>query len=190
MRYEVPIGRVDGRRRGRDVEAVIAVAGLVVAIAVGAAVSGARPAAVRSDGDSGARPTGVEDRAPATAFADGLHLSRPAALERPGLPADLDCRDLAPAACRRVATAALAALPADLPPVRSATAWRSLVCGDATDCPSRQLARAFPLGSVIVAFVDGSPPAAINVVEHRFGPNIRLGTRAWLLDWAPIAPGD
>lgn len=188
MRYEVPVDKV-GRRRGRDVEAVIAVAGLVVAIAAGAAVVGARPAAVPSDGDSAARPTVITHPAAATAFA-GPGLPRPAALEPRGLPTDLDCRDLEPAACRRVARAALAALPADLPPVRSATAWHSLVCSDATDCPSLQLARAFPLGSVIVAFVDGSPPAAINVVEHRFGPNIRLGTRAWLLDWAPIAQGD
>ncbi|MEX2011658.1 MAG: hypothetical protein WEF51_05435 [Chloroflexota bacterium] len=42
------------------------------------------------------------------------------------------------------------------PPITSATVWRSLICGNDSDCPRGLLDRARPAGSVVFTFVDGS----------------------------------
>lgn len=41
-------------------------------------------------------------------------------------------------------------------PITSATVWRSLICGNDSDCPRGLLDRARPAGSVVFTFVDGS----------------------------------
>jgi hypothetical protein len=183
MRYEAPIRAVETPGRLRTARAILAGAGLVVAIAVGTSAIDAgtvRPAALSP---SAATHAGV-----VAVAATGVPETAPSVRPRP-IPADLDCNDLDRAACLRIARAALSALPPDAPRVTSASAWRSLLCNDTLDCPARYLDRSEPLGSVVVAFADRSPAAAVNVVDWRFGPNVRLGTRAWLLDWSPPAPG-
>ena len=40
-------------------------------------------------------------------------------------------------------------------------------------------------GSVVLAFSDGSPSVAVNVVDWRYGSGIRLGLRAWIARSAP-----
>ena len=82
--------------------------------------------------------------------------------------------------CHRLVRAALRVLPADLPDVRDAGVWRSLVCNDTFDCPPAYLRDSPPAGSVILRFVDRSPGAAVNVVDWRYGSAIRLGLRAWI----------
>jgi hypothetical protein len=185
MGYEVPIGTVDRRRRQRDVPAVLAAACLVVAVAAGA--SSLEELVTGRDVASPSAPP--VEAAVAAERREPRNSPGPSIRPRP-LPLKLDCRDLERADCVRVAKAALAVLPPDTPRVTAATAWRSLLCGDVSDCPASHLARSKPLGSLVVAFVDGSPGAAVNVVERRFGANIRLGTLAWLLDWEPSTPAD
>jgi len=185
MRYEVPIGAVGGSRGRRDVPAVLVGAGLVVAVAVLAAV--AAPVAPGSDPVSGSPAVVWAVPAASTPSGPSAATGPPSQPPRP-LPDELECGGLSPAACRRVVAAALAALPAYAPPVVAASAWESIVCGDTFDCPTRRLDRAYPLGSVAVSFADGSPGAIVDVVEARFGANIRLGTRAWLLDRVAIPP--
>ena len=185
MRYEVPIGAVGGGRGRRDVPAVLVGACLVVAVSALAAVA----APVAPGSESPSRSPSMARAAPASRSPTGPSAATgpPSRPPRP-LPDELECGGLAPAACRRVVAAALAALPADAPPVVAASAWDSIVCGDTFDCPTRRLDRAHPLGSVAVSFAGGSPGAVVNVVEARFGDNIRLGTRAWLLDRTAIPP--
>ena len=83
-----------------------------------------------------------------------------------------------------MAKAAIRALPDDAPAVLAATVWRSLLCGDTFDCPPAYLDGSTPLGSVTVRFADGSPQAAINVVDGRPGP-ISRAPRAWIVRWLP-----
>lgn len=180
MRYEVPVGAVGGTRGRRDVPAVLVGACLVVVAAALAAVAGpAEPGTDRSPRNSGAARAMPAAPTPTGSSATSAPSPRP-------LPGDLECRGLVPATCRRVVAAALSVVPPDAPQVVAASAWDSIVCGDTFDCPTRRPDRAYPLGSVIVSFADGSPDAIVNVVEARFGANIRLGVRAWLLDRAAI----
>jgi hypothetical protein len=101
------------------------------------------------------------------------------------MPERIECHDLDRAACLRVARAALAAIPADAPSVLDATVWRSLLCSDDLECPSRYLEDSVPLGSVLLRFTDGGPRAAVNVVDWQPADGIRLGARAWLARWMP-----
>lgn len=48
-------------------------------------------------------------------------------------------------------------------PIASATAWRSLICGNDSDCPQGTLDGARPAGSIVFTFVDGSV-AWVNVL--------------------------
>jgi hypothetical protein len=84
-----------------------------------------------------------------------------------------------------MAKAALLALPDDVPDAADATVWRSLLCNESSDCPPRYLDGATPLGSVIIGFADGSPDAAVNVVEGTAGP-IRHAPRAWVVRWMSV----
>ena len=81
--------------------------------------------------------------------------------------------------------AALRVLPADLPDVERAAVWQSLVCNSDFDCPPAYLRESAPAGSVVLAFSDGSPSVAVNVVDWRYGSGIRLGLRAWIARSAP-----
>ena len=101
------------------------------------------------------------------------------------LPTEIECNDVAADECRRLVRAALRVLPEDLPVIRAADVWASLVCNDTFDCPPTHLRDSEALGSVIVSFVDGSPGAAINVVDWRYGSAIRLGLRAWVARSVP-----
>lgn len=80
------------------------------------------------------------------------------------LSADLtDCNELRTFPCRDVVRVAQLALDWTYSPITSATAWRSLICGDDSDCPRGILDRARPAGSVVFTFVDGSV-AWVNVL--------------------------
>jgi len=119
----------------------------------------------------------------------GLAIASPVeASNRPTLartiPVDLNCRDVDRGTRQRMARAAIRALPDDAPEVLAATVWRSLLCGDTFDCPPAYLDGSTPLGSVTVRFTDGSPQAAVNVVDGRSGP-IKRAPRAWIVRWMP-----
>jgi hypothetical protein len=80
------------------------------------------------------------------------------------LSADLTaCNELRAYPCRDVIRVAQLALDRTYSPIASATAWRSLICGNDSDCPRGFLDRARPAGSVVFTFVDGSV-AWVNVL--------------------------
>jgi hypothetical protein len=83
-----------------------------------------------------------------------------------------------------MAKAAFVVLPRDAPAALDATVWRSLLCNDNFDCPASFLDGSEPLGSVIIRFTDGSPRAALNVIEGAPGP-ITRAPRAWIVRWMP-----
>ena len=172
MGFEVPISGVDrGPRRGRR---AIAVAVFVLASVVGLAIAtGGGPGRTATSRLAGVSPS-VGDAAP----------SAVAALPRV-VPGSVRCRDVDRATCLRMAKAALLALPDDVPDAADATVWRSLLCNESSDCPPRYLDGATPLGSVIIGFADGSPDAAVNVVEGTAGP-IRHAPRAWVVRWMSV----
>jgi hypothetical protein len=103
-----------------------------------------------------------------------------------GLPERLRCHDVVRRSCERLVRAALRVLPADLPDVDRAAVWQSLVCNSTFDCPPAYLRDSPAAGSVILAFEDGSPSVAVNVVDWRYGSGIRLGLRAWIARSAPM----
>ncbi len=179
MTFEVQIARVDRRRRPWPLAGLALGAIVVVVAALAGGPSDARRGAPAAAHEA---PSGQAARASDA----GLTIAE-AAIARPPrrLPATLACEDLALAPCARLARAALAVLPEDVAEVSVGTVWRSLRCGDTPDCPPEYLNDATPLGSVIFVFADGSPRAAINVVEWRHGPAIRLGPRAWIVEWLP-----
>jgi hypothetical protein len=82
----------------------------------------------------------------------------------PALSAALtDCNELRAYPCRDVVRVAQLALDWTYSPITSATAWRSLICGNDSDCPRGILDGARPAGSVVFTFVDGSV-AWVNVL--------------------------
>lgn len=171
MGFEVPVSGVDRppARGGRLVAAGLLVLATVVAAAVataGAAPNHQRP--VVPSGGPSADTNGV---------AAGPSLPRP-------LPTNLNCRDVDGATCRRMAKAAMLALPAEAPDAIDATVWRSLLCNSTFDCPPTYIEGSAPLGSVIIRFADGGPSAAVNVVEGRSGAALRT-LRAWVVRWIP-----
>ncbi len=179
MTFHVRMARVDRPRRPWP---LVGLAFGAVVVVVAALAGGP------SDAGRGQSPAahGAPSGQAARASDAGLAIAD-AAVARPPrrLPATLACEDLTLAECARLARAALAVLPDDVAEVSAGTVWRSLRCGDTPDCPPEYLDDAKPLGSVVFVFADGSPRAAINVVEWRHGPAIRLGPRAWIVEWLP-----
>ena len=175
MEFEVSPAVVDASsaRRRQGVAAVLIGFGAVVAIALS---SVGQPRAGQIETLRRALGSGVIS----AAVVDALHTPT---LARP-IPVDLNCRDVDRGTCRRMARAAILALPGDPPVIRAATIWRSLLCGDRFDCPPAYLDGSRPLGSVTVRFADGSPQAALNVVDGRSGP-IKRAPRAWIVRWLP-----
>jgi hypothetical protein len=177
--FEVPVSAVSRPRRQAGVVAVACLSGLIV---LGAVIAGV--------GSTGPAPSGPTDRAqtgastssstPARALVRAEPQFEPASFIRP-LPTTINCHDVAQAQCRRLVRAALRVLPDELPTVRDAAVWGSLVCNDNFDCPADYLRDSLPAGSVILAFVDGSSAAALNVVDWRYGSSVRLGLRAWMV---------
>jgi hypothetical protein len=186
MTFEVPVARIGPSRRTPWHAPVVAV-GAAILLLVGLAV--ARP--VDSRPESAAAGAGAPSAASDPGGADdagsparpGVPVAATAPDHPRRLPPTLACEDLRLAPCVRIARAALAVLPDDVGEVSGATVWRSLRCGDTDDCPPHYLRGSMPLGSVILLFADDSPRAAINVVEWRHGSGIRLGPRAWVVDW-------
>lgn len=158
MSYEAPVGRIPRSRRPVLVPPLIA-----VAVVLAALLAGPGPAP----------------------------LSAPAASPAPATAAPLDsamtsCRELRPVACRATIRAAQLALEPGFAPIASATAWRSLVCGDDFDCPRGTLDGARPAGSVVFTFVDGSS-ASVNVLwvdvsSRRFEDGTER-LRAYVVRW-------
>lgn len=188
MTFEVPLRVVDGGRRGAPDRFVALGLALGLAVVAGLAIVTARFAPAPGP----ARPTAAA--ASPDVFAISADSNQRAAAALAGtspraMPASVDCTSLDAAVCRRIARAAIGAIPADAPAIDHATVWGSLLCNDDLDCPGRYLADALPLGSVIVVFADDGPAAAVNVVDWRPEPGIRLGARAWLARWMPTAGG-
>jgi hypothetical protein len=167
MPFEVPVGEVEPSRR-RVAPAVAAVA-VLLAVVAGIAVVGRGPA-------DAARTAGT---APASTLPS--ELATPA---RSPVPLMLRCVDVDPATCARMARIAIEALPSGLPAAIEAAVWKSMLCGDTPDCPPGFLDGGPPLGSVILRFEDGSPGAAVNIVDGQRGP-IRRSPKAWVVYWLP-----
>ena len=74
-----------------------------------------------------------------------------------------ECNELRAFPCRDMVRVAQHALDPKYAPITSAKAWRSLICGNDSDCPPGMLDRARPAGSVVFTFVDGSV-AWVNVL--------------------------
>jgi hypothetical protein len=170
MEFEVSavVGGPPGRGRGAVVTVIV---GLAAVAGIALANSG---------------PAGIEATPAATSGTRPIAAAAPpdAAAHARTVPSDVNCRDVERRTCQRMARAAIRALPDDAPAVLAATVWRSLLCGDTFDCPPAYLDGSEPLGSVTVRFADGSPHAAINVVEGRSGP-IQRPPRAWIVRWLP-----
>lgn len=174
MAFEVPMSDV-ARGTGPGGRRTVAAALLVLLSVVTVAIATGGMPAPGSGTAAGSRESPVG------------RIARPAAapISRT-VPAEVECRDVGRATCLRMAIAAMGALPDDAPEAVDATVWRSLLCNDNSDCPPSYLDGSVPLGSVIIRFVDGSPRAAVNVVEGRTGP-IRRSPRAWVVRWMPEA---
>lgn len=179
MALHVPVGSV-GRGGARRWPVGFVAAGPVL-VAIVALAGGSPPA---SEGPAGEAAEVEPGRTPPTVvLSESERAGAPPARPPRRLPATLACEDLRLDECVRVARAAMAILPDDVADVSGASVWRSLRCGDTPDCPPEYLGGSLPLGSVILQFADGSPAAAINVVDWRHGEAIRLGPRAWLVEW-------
>jgi hypothetical protein len=184
MTFEVPVRPIEARRRAAWAAPMVAFCASLVTLVAVALAEPAGPAddtrVAATEGPSlGAGALGDSSSALTAARASAAqpHPRR--------LPATLGCEDLELEPCVRIARAALLVLPDEVADVSGGTVWRSLRCGDTHDCPPHYMRGSLPLGSVTFVFADGSPRAAINVVEWRHGPAIRLGARAWLVDWLP-----
>lgn len=183
MAFEVVPVAVGRPPRRWSIPAVIAMLGVVAGAAFVTADDRSGAPAAQPAVDTGRQP-GTAAASPATGAGGGA-VTRPTAIPARPMPERVECRDLERAACLRVARAALAAVPPDSPPVRDATVWRSLLCSDDLECPSRYLDDSVPLGSVILRFTDGGPRAAVNVVDWQPTVGVGLGPRAWLARWMP-----
>jgi hypothetical protein len=180
--FEVPVSAVSKSRTPLGVVVVAGVAGFVV---LAAAVAGlADPSRNKPAAAPAAIVGPTATPAPqALVYAPGPRFE-PASFNRP-LPTAIECHDVDLAECHRIVRAALRVLPDDLPTVGGADVWGSLVCNDNFDCPATYLRDSEPAGSVVLGFVDGSPAAALNVVDWGYGPSIRLGLRAWIVRTVP-----
>ena len=186
MTFEVEPTRVGGRRQRWSALVVGAVGLTLVLAAVAGAVFATRPASVATAGLPEVSPS------PASAPVDALGApitgapaaGRPGARARP--PATIACHGLPRTACVDAVDAAVAILPAGLPPIRTAGAWSSLLCGDTLDCPLGSLSGSDPVGSVVLTFEGGGPSAMINVVRPEALPGARLPIplQAWLARWS------
>jgi hypothetical protein len=178
MAFEVRPVAVGRPPRRWSIQAVLAVLGVVAGAAF--VTAGDRP------GTLVAPATEATAAMPATA-AGGREVRavRNTSIPARPMPERVDCRDLERAVCLRVARAALAAIPPEAPAVLDATIWRSLLCSDDLECPSRYLEDSVPLGSAILRFTDGGPRAAVNVVDWQPSVGVGLGPRAWLARWMP-----
>lgn len=175
MEFEVSPAVVDASsaHRRQGVAAVLIGFGAVVAIAVSSVGQSHAGQIETPGGDLG---SGVVS----AAVVDAFDTPMPART----IPVELNCRDVDRGTCERMARAAILELPGDGPAIRTVTVWRSLLCGDTFDCPPVYLDGSTPLGSVTVRFADGSPQAALNVVDGRSGP-IKRAPRAWIVRWMP-----
>jgi hypothetical protein len=181
MAFELRPVAVGRPARRWSIPALVAALGVVAGAAF--VTTGDRPPPRRQAADLPA--SGEADRLAVAAFDAAAATSQPA---RP-MPDRVACRDLDRAACLRVARAALGAVPPEAPSILEITIWRSLLCSDDIECPSRFLADSVPLGSAVVRFADGGPQAAVNVVDWQPSAGIRLGPRAWLARWMPEVGG-
>jgi hypothetical protein len=163
MAFEVPVVEVD--RSKRRVGPTIAAVTVLLAVVAGVAFVGRG-----SDGATRSAAAASPVAPPSPAASAG--------------PLALRCVDVDPATCARMARVAIRALPEGLPAAVEAAAWKSMLCGDTADCPPGFLAGGRPLGSVIVRFADGSPAAAVNIVDGQSGP-IRRAPKAWVVYWLP-----
>ncbi|HET9521655.1 MAG TPA: hypothetical protein VFO73_11460 [Candidatus Limnocylindrales bacterium] len=190
MAFEVRPAAVGRRPRRWSIPAVIAVLGVVAGAAwltnEGDAEGSIARRAAQGE-DAAADATRGVRAAPAGADA-GARAPAVAAPARP-MPERVECRDLERDVCLRVARAALSAIPPDAPPVVDATVWRSLLCSDDLECPTRYLEDSVPLGSALLRFADGGPGAAVNVVDWQPAAGVRLGPRAWLARWMAEGAG-
>ena len=193
MTFEVPVSAVSRSRSQRSVIVVVVVSGL---IALTAAITGLWAGEIRVGATDPAASSAPQPIAAAAAAGDTDAPGSPAhgsalvpRIVTPSvaraLPGQLRCHDVGPRSCERLVRAALRVLPADLPAVDGAGVWRSLVCNSTFDCPPAYLQDSPAAGSVILAFADGSPSLAVNVVDWRYGSGIRLGLRAWIARSAP-----
>lgn len=133
MSYEVPTRPIRRSRRPILIPPLIALAVIAAALVAGPPADPAPP---------------LDSPAPApTALSAAL----------------TDCNELRAYPCRDIVRVAQLALDSTESPIASATAWRSLICGDDSDCPRGTLDRARPAGSVVFTFVDGSV-AWVNVL--------------------------
>ena len=182
MTFEVPVSAVSRSRTPRGVFVVAAVSAAIVLGAAVAAFAAPSPAPLTAAAAAHASPPAAS-LPPALAALIGAAPTppfEPANFNRP-LPTQIDCHRVTADQCHRLVRAALRILPDELPKVGRAEAWGSLVCNDNFDCPADYLRDADPAGSVLVAFVDGSPAVTVNVVDWGYGTAVRLGLRAWLI---------
>jgi hypothetical protein len=180
--FEVPVSAVSRSRTPRGVFVVAAVSAAIVLGAAVAAFAAPSPTSLSAAAAAHASPPAAS-LPPALAALIGAAPTppfEPASFNRP-LPTQIDCHRVTADQCHRLVRAALRILPDELPKVGRAEAWGSLVCNDNFDCPADYLRDANPAGSVLVAFVDGSPAVTVNVVDWGYGTAVRLGLRAWLI---------
>jgi hypothetical protein len=180
MTFEVRPVAVERRPRRWPIPAVLVALGVVAGAAF--VTADGRPGAPKAPPAAEGHRRPAEDSAGAARPIGGV-VARPTSIPARPMPDRIECRDLDRAVCLRVARAALVALPPDAPAVLDATVWRSLLCSDDLECPSRYLVDSEPLGSAILRFSDGGPRAAINVVDWQPAVGVRLGPRAWLARW-------
>jgi hypothetical protein len=136
MSYEIPTAPIPRSRRPLLVPPLIAIAVVVAALIAG-------PPPVPGPPPNSPAPSVPASPAPLTAATS--------------------CGDVRAFTCRATVRAAQLALETGFPPIASATAWRSLICGNDSDCPLGMLERARPAGSVVFTFIAGSV-AGVNVL--------------------------
>lgn len=87
----------------------------------------------------------------------------PASTAAPLSAALTDCNELRAFPCRDMVRVAQLSLDSSYSRITSATAWRSMICGNDSDCPPGMLDGSRPAGSVVFTFIDGSV-AWVNVL--------------------------
>jgi len=174
------------RRSGRSVlvGAAVAVVALAVAVIVGGwqATPIGPSSAVAPSSAIVASPSSPGARAAAAGARTGGTIRSPAVVPLSAL----RCHDVASAACRQVASAAVDALGPTPIPILAVDVWRSLLCGSDLDCPPALLATLRPAGSAVVRLGGGEPAAWINVGERLASggsdaANLRGPLVAWLV---------
>jgi hypothetical protein len=192
MTYEVPVVQVSRPAGGRRSVAVLGTLAVIVLVA-----GTARLVSPASEPPAEASTVAAVTDVVAGATAETARTPRPPTppavprepqlfplnIARP-LPTAIDCHDVDPSQCHRMVRAALRILPDEIPDVKGANVWQSLICGDTFDCPPGYLRDSSPMGSVILRFAV-EPDVAVNVVDWEYGTNVRLGLRAWLTRSVP-----